>query len=105
MRKATMGMLLMILVSMTAVSCADKDPRMTLSDFMGLCVSDASDNCRDACDDFAGVFVVTYPTSADCRKACDRVAERLTGQDVGQGCDSTLGRASELCAQYCDKNR
>jgi hypothetical protein len=105
MRKATVGVIMAIVCSMTAMSCAGKDPKMTLKDFMGLCVSDASDNCRDACDEFASVFVVSYPTAAECRKACDKVAERLNGRDVGRTCDSTLGRAAELCAQYCDKNK
>ncbi len=77
---------------------------MTLGDFMGFCISDASDDCRDVCDEFAGVFVKTYPTRGECRKGCDAVQERLSREDVGRACDSTVGRAAELCAQYCDKN-
>lgn len=104
MRMAMVGMLLAALVMMTA-SCAVSDPKMTLSDFMGFCVSDASDNCRGVCDDMAGVFVTTYPTALDCRKACDAQEERLGRIDVGRGCDSTVDRAADLCAQYCDKNK
>ncbi|MDQ7832603.1 MAG: hypothetical protein RDU30_12785 [Desulfovibrionaceae bacterium] len=105
MQKAMILVVLAVAVTLSAVSCAQKDARMTLEDFMSLCVSDAADDCRDACDEFAGVFVVTYPTSADCRRACDKVQERLGLADVGQQCDSSLNRAGDLCAQYCDKNR
>lgn len=104
MRRVT-SIVVVFLALTAAVSCAKMDAKMTLEDFMSLCVSDASDDCRDACDEFAGVFVVTYPTSADCRRACDKVQERLGQADVGQGCDSSLDRAGDLCAQYCDKNR
>ncbi len=104
MRIRVLGMVLAFLAAGMAFSCAEKDARMTLGDFMGLCVSGASDDCRDVCDEFAGVFVKTYPTSAQCRKACDAVQERLARQGVGNACESSVGRAAELCAQYCDKN-
>ncbi len=104
MRIRVLGMVLAVLAAGMAFSCAEKDARMTLGDFMGLCVSGASDDCRDVCDEFAGVFVKTYPTSAQCRKACDAVQERLARQSVGNACESSVGRAAELCAQYCDKN-
>jgi len=103
--RTVMRGVVMFLALAAVVSCAKTDPRMTLEDFMSLCVSGVSDDCRGACDDFAGVFVVTYPTSGDCRRACDKVQERLGLADVGQGCDSSLDRAGDLCAQYCDKNR
>jgi hypothetical protein len=83
MRIRVLGMVLAVLAAGMAFSCAEKDARMTLGDFMGLCVSGASDDCRDVCDEFAGVFVKTYPTSAQCRKACDAVQERLARQSVG----------------------
>ncbi|NDY57684.1 hypothetical protein G3N56_13185 [Desulfovibrio sulfodismutans] len=95
-----------ILALLAVVSCAKTDPRMTLGDFMSFCVSDASDNCRDVCDEFAGVFVVTYPTSAECRLACDKVERNLTSANIsGDACESSIGRAADLCAQYCDKNK
>lgn len=104
MRTMMARLFLVVFMAVAAFSCASTDARMTLGDFMGLCVSGASDDCREVCDDFAAVFVKAYPTSDQCRKACDAVQERLTREDVGRACDSTVGRAAELCAQYCDKN-
>ncbi len=78
--------------------------KMTLEEFRGLCISDVDDDCRSVCREMESAITGKFENAAACRKQCERVATGLRGPDAMDGCEGSVDKGGNRCAQFCDGN-
>lgn len=79
-------------------------PPMTLSDFYGFCsTADTPDGCfaDPICLTYRRELAVAPADLAGCLAICRRVENDLYVNDLTNNCAYFLGRAEDLCDQFC----
>lgn len=102
---AALAAILVLLVSACTPGTSIRP--MTLSHFEQFCQVFPTPNSCDSttiCGDFSNVLSTRADSLENCLARCRRTKNYLQPSNIINNCNGVLGRASDLCAQFCRGN-
>lgn len=97
----------LMLILLTSCTPGRSGKPMTLAHFENFCQVFPTPNSCDSttiCGDFSNVLSSPSSGLDDCLARCRRTKNHLQPSNIINSCNGALGRAWDLCSQFCRQN-